>query len=123
MMHRPISNNALSSKAGAGASARELDPPLVTYEHRLSADLRWALSDASLFFEGKGSVQEAFRKIVSRLDALAIPYVVVGGLALFGHGYRRFTQDVDLLVTREGLQRIHDELEGLGYLPAFRGSR
>jgi hypothetical protein len=96
---------------------------VITYEQRLSSDPRWALSDASLFFEGKGSVQEALRKIVKRLDELGIPYVVVGGLALFGHGYRRFTQDVDLLVTREGLHRIHEALEGLGYLPPYRGSK
>jgi hypothetical protein len=57
------------------------------------------------------------------LDKLEIAYVVGGGLALFAHGYRRFTEDVDLLVTAEGLERIHRELEGLGYLPLFQGSR
>jgi hypothetical protein len=40
-------------------------------------------------------------------------------MALFHHGYRRFTEDVDLLVTREGLKRIHEELDGLSYLPQF----
>ena len=46
-----------------------------------------------------------------------IPYCVAGGMALFQHGYRRFTEDVDILVTREGLREIHAGLDGLGYLP------
>ena len=44
-------------------------------------------------------------------------------MALFQHGYRRFTEDVDLIVTPQGLQQIHDALEGLGYVRLFRGSK
>ena len=54
---------------------------------------------------------------------MKIPYAVVGGMALFFHGYRRFTEDVDILVGREGLERLHAELEGLGYVHVFSGSR
>ena len=42
---------------------------------------------------------------------------------MFLHGYRRFTEDVYLLVTREGLATIHERLEGLGYVPPFAGSK
>jgi len=48
---------------------------------------------------------------------------MAGGMALFFHGFRRFTEDVDILVTPEGLQQIHANLEGLGYVPLFSGSR
>ena len=44
-------------------------------------------------------------------------------MALFLHGYRRFTEDVDILVNAEGLHRIHQSLEGLGYIPPFAGSK
>lgn len=44
-------------------------------------------------------------------------------MALFLHGYRRFTEDVGILVTRENLKRIHERLEGHGYLPPFRSSK
>lgn len=71
----------------------------------------------------EGSVQEALRKITRDLDALGIPYAVVGGMALFLHGYRRFTEDVDILVRRENLKLIHERLEGHGYLPPFRNSK
>jgi hypothetical protein len=54
---------------------------------------------------------------------MGIPYAVVGGLALFQHGLRRFTEDVDILVTKEDLRRIHHELEGPGYLPPYAKSK
>ena len=44
-------------------------------------------------------------------------------MAMFLHGYRRFTEDVDILVTREGLERIHEALEGLGYVRLFAQSK
>ncbi len=96
---------------------------VVPYEKQLASDARWALSEGSKFFEGKSAVQEALRKITERLNGLGIPYAIVGGLALFRHGHRRFTEDVDILVTRKGLVTIHNHLEGLGYLPPFPKSK
>jgi hypothetical protein len=115
----------------ANVSPNPLQPPphgaviatLPTYEVRMSQDLEWALTQSGLFFEGRGEVQETLRRIVERLDALGVPYVVVGGMALFAHGYRRYTESVEILVTREGLKRIHEALEGLGYVPPFAQSK
>ena len=42
---------------------------------------------------------------------------------MFYHGYRPFAEDVDLLVSRQGLKAIHERLEGLGYVPPFAGSK
>ncbi len=95
----------------------------VPYEERLARDLRWALSEGSKFFEEKSGIQEALHKITRHLNELGISYAVAGGLALFSHGFRRFTEDVDILVTADGLKRIHEELEGRGYLPPFSGSK
>ncbi len=81
------------------------------------------MSEGSKFFEGAGAVQETLRKITKRLGELGIAYAVVGGMALFKQGVRRFTEDVDLLVTRDALKELHDRLEGLGYLPPFDGSK
>jgi hypothetical protein len=81
------------------------------------------LTEGSIFFEGQGAVQDTLRKVTVRLRDLGIPYAVVGGMALYSHGLRRFTEDVDLLVTLEGLKEIHHQLEGLGYLPPFTGSK
>src|ERR1051325_9285262 len=94
-----------------------------SFEERLGRDSRWALTEGSIFFEGRGAVQQTLRKITKRLGDLGIPYAVVGGMALFHHGLRRFTEDVDLLVTADGLREIHRQLEGLGYLPPFTNSK
>jgi len=94
-----------------------------TYEQRLDRNFEWALREGSMHFEKGNAVHKALRKITKRLQELGIPHAVVGGMAMFFHGYRRFTDDVDLLVTPEGLAELHRQLEGLGYLPPFQGSK
>lgn len=74
----------------------------VPYEQRLNQNSRWALSEGSLFFEDKGSVQQAMRRIAQRLEEIGVPYAIVGGMALFQHGFRRFTEDVHILVRQDG---------------------
>jgi hypothetical protein len=96
---------------------------MVNYEQLLDYDAEWALREGSMHFEEKNAVHNALRKIARRLDELGIPYAVVGGMALFFHGVRRFTEDVDILVTPEGLKELHRQLEGLGYVPPFAGSK
>ncbi len=76
-----------------------------------------------MFFQNEGEVQKSLRRITARINALGIDYAVVGGMALFLHGFRRFTEDVDILVTREGLAKLHQALEGSGYRPPFAGSK
>src|SRR5437763_1698554 len=96
---------------------------MITYEQQLDRDRRWAFREGSMHFEKESAVHKTLERITRRLDELGIPYAVVGGMALFFHGYRRFTDDVDILVTPEGLKLIHEKLEGLGYLPPFKGSK
>ncbi len=96
---------------------------VLPYEQLLNENPRWALSEGSNFFEGKSAVDKALLRISKRLNDLRVPYAVAGGMAVFRHGLRRFTEDVDILVTRDGLTAIHHELEGRGYLPPFAGSK
>lgn len=96
---------------------------MITYEQRLSQNRLWALQEGSMHFENESAVHKTLHRIVQRLDDLGIPYAIVGGMALFFHGLRRFTEDVDILVTREGLRQLHEALEGLGYIPPFAGSK
>jgi hypothetical protein len=96
---------------------------MIAYEQKLRQNLGWGFMEGSMHFEEESAVHKTLRKITRRLDELGIPYAVVGGMALFFHGYRRFTEDVDILVTREGLKEVHERLEGLGYVPPFTGSK
>ena len=93
------------------------------YERVLSADFTYAMSEGSRYFEDSGKVFEALREVTRRLNDLGIDYAVVGGIAVMKHGFRRFTEDVDLLVTKPDLERVHAALTGRGYLPKFRGSK
>jgi hypothetical protein len=94
-----------------------------TYEELLSRSLDWALTEGSLFFQNRGSVQTAMRRVCQRLDEMGTPYAVAGGMALYLHGYRRFTEDVDILITRDGLDRLHKLPDGRGFFLPFEGSK
>jgi len=96
---------------------------MIAYESQLNADRRWALSEGSRHFEEKSAVQDTLRRIAQRLESIGVPYAISGGMALFHHGYRRFTEDVDVLLTREGLAKVHESLAGLGYVPTHAGSK
>lgn len=96
---------------------------MIAYEKLLDGDFRWALREGSMHFERESAVHKSMQKIGRRLDELGVPYAIAGGMALFFHGYRRFTEDIDILVTPAGLEEIHRQLEGLGYLPPFAGSK
>jgi hypothetical protein len=72
---------------------------------------------------GSGSVNKTLKRLASDLKSHNIDYVVIGAVALLAHGYRRFTEDIDLVMTREGLEEFHRELIGLGYAPAFPQSK
>jgi len=104
-------------------SSEVLEASLPVYEQLLDRDWSWALREGSRHFDGKCAVQDALRRIARRLEDLEIPYAIYGGMAHFRHGFRRFTEDVDILVTREGLELIHARLEGLAYVPSFTGSK
>src|SRR6202521_2582304 len=68
-------------------------------------------------------VHQTLRAIAQRLNELQIPYCIAGGMALVAHGYDRTTVGVDVIVTEEGLDAIHRNLEGRGYVPPFRNSK
>ena len=72
---------------------------------------------------GTSDVHLALARVTKRLEELAIPYAVCGGMALNAHGYQRATTDVHVLVTAEGLKKFKEHSLGLGWLEKFPGSR
>jgi hypothetical protein len=58
-----------------------------------------------------------------RLGREGIPFGLIGALALPYYGYERFTEDIDILTTPEGLERIHEVIVGKGLLPRASGLR
>ncbi len=80
-------------------------------------------AEGQRYFMGQGSLHNALTQLAADLKAYGIDYAVIGAVALLAHGYPRFTEDIDLVLTREGLEKFHQELIGLGYAPAFPGAR
>ena len=80
-------------------------------------------AEARRYFMGEGTLNKTLARLANDLEQRGIDYMVIGAIALLAHGYPRFTEDIDLVMTSEGLQKFHDELVGLGYTPAFTGAR
>jgi hypothetical protein len=74
------------------------------------------------YFMGEGTLNKTLARLSSDLDERGIDYMVIGAVALLAHGYPRFTEDIDLVMTAEGLRKFHEELIGVGYVPAFPGA-
>ncbi len=81
-----------------------------------------AYQEGLRFFMGEGTLNETLRRVAKDLENRGIDYSVIGAVALNQHGYRRFTEDIDLLLTPEGLEKFQNELVSLGYRPAFKGA-
>ncbi len=81
------------------------------------------MSEGDRFLSGKGLVHETLARLAKRLRELEIPYAVAGGMALYSHGFRRVTDDIDLIVTKSDLLLLHQRLDGLGYLRPFETSK
>jgi hypothetical protein len=94
---------------------------MIIYEDRLNTDKAWALEEGGMFFERRSAVHETLQRLAKSLERLQVDYAIAGAMAMFLHGFRRFTEDVDVLVTREGLATIHEALEGRGYVKPFSG--
>lgn len=75
------------------------------------------------YFMGEGTVNKTLARLSNDLEEHGIDYAVIGAVALLAHGYPRFTEDIDLVMTVGGLEKFHQELVGLVYVPAFPGAR
>lgn len=89
---------------------RIIESPVLAYQEGLR------------FFMGEGILNETLRRVTKDLENRGIEYSVIGAVALNNYGYRRFTEDIYLLLTKEGLEKFQKELVGLGYRPAFQGA-
>ena len=71
---------------------------------------------------GAGDIYASLQRLVMELEERELDYAIIGGMALVAYGYRRFTEDIDLLMTPDALQIFRESLLGRGYLPAFDGA-
>ncbi len=81
-----------------------------------------AYEEALAFFGGRGMLGNTLKRLAAELEEHGIDYCVIGAVALNQHGYKRFTVDIDLLLSRDGLERFRAQLVGKGYRTAFEGA-
>lgn len=95
--------------------------PIADFEMALATPTS-AYEEGLAFFRGEGMMNRTLLRIAEDLERHGIDYAVIGAIALNQHGYQRFTHDIDLLMTPEGLETFREKLVGVGYLPAFPGA-
>ncbi len=89
---------------------------VIAYESELESSFDLVLREADQLYREQGRLKKTYERLAKCLDELGISYSLIGGYALILHGVRRFTEDIDLLVSQEGLDKIHEELIGRGYV-------
>jgi hypothetical protein len=58
------------------------------------------------YFMGKGRLNNTLARLSRDLEDHGIDYVVIGAVALRAHGYPRFTENIDLLMTADGFEKF-----------------
>ena len=73
-----------------------------------------ALDRIGAYFMGSSPVQDAATQIARLLSEMKIDYAIAGALCLAAHGVVRATEDVDVLISRDGLERFKKAWLGQG---------
>jgi len=89
----------------------------------LDARMDAVLARAGAYFMGQSPVHRAAEEIARRLEEAGIDYAIAGALSLGFHGYERLTDDVDIIVTREGLEHFKAAWLGRGYVNVRPGGK
>jgi hypothetical protein len=89
----------------------------------MAQDLTHMLREVDDFLVGESKVHRTLSRIASRLDESGIDFALAGGVAVGLRGHLRVTEDVDILITNEGLKRFRDLWLGRGYVEKFPGSK
>lgn len=120
---RPEAAAAVRDEPPAATSLDAVSLGIVPYETEglRSVEARFRVMDGH--FAGTSEVQQTMRRFARRLEEEGIPYAVFGAMALNVHGHVRVTTDLDVLVDAASRRRIHDLLDGRGFVPPFAGSR
>jgi hypothetical protein len=81
------------------------------------------LSFLGAYFMNKSPVHQAAEAIAHHLQEAGIDYAIAGALSLAAHGFVRATEDVDVIVTREGLEKFKERWLGRGYVNVRAGGK
>lgn len=81
------------------------------------------LESVGQFHMGTSPLHAAASQIARYFDDAGIEYAIAGALCLGAHGVVRATEDVDILITRDGLARFKEAWLGRGYVELRPGGK
>jgi hypothetical protein len=67
------------------------------------------LKEIDMFFNKRDRVHQTMRRLAKRLEKAEIPYAIMGAMAVNAHGAKRTTDDVDVLLTPQGLKLFRQQ--------------
>ncbi|CAF0929409.1 unnamed protein product [Rotaria sordida] len=79
--------------------------------------------ELSMFFNKDGPIWLTIRSLVKSLEDQKVNYAVIGGLAVYAHGYERTTHDCDILLSRADYEKFMAKLVNFGLKPKFEGRK
>ena len=130
MEHRDVAGCASALEHVRDGSGSPLLPPSARecYSREVaSSDLAFNLDSAlrkiGAFFVSESPIQRAARAVARRLDELGIDYAIAGALCLGAHGVVRATEDVDVLLGPDDLERFKAAWIGRGYVNLRPGGK
>jgi hypothetical protein len=91
--------------------------------HGVDRRLDEVLDFLGSFYMNKSPVHLAAEEIARLLTEAGIDYAIAGALSLAVHGFVRATEDVDIIITREGLERFKRDWIGRGYVSLRPGGK
>lgn len=95
----------------------------VSGTRRRSVGFWQGLKEIDKFFQGRDPVHKTMKRLAKRLEKAGIPYAIVGGMAVYAHQYRRTTDDLDVLLTRDGFAEFRRRFVPKYYSPTERPRR
>jgi hypothetical protein len=93
------------------------------YGETLDQRVAEELDALDAFFMGASKIHTAAELLAARLEDAGVDYAIAGALALAVHGFRRATEDVDVLISRQGLERFKQQWLGRGYVEIRSGGK
>jgi hypothetical protein len=81
------------------------------------------LESIGRFHMGTSPIHAAAHQIARYFDDAGVDYAIAGALCLGAHGVVRATEDVDILITRDGLARFKAAWLGRGYVDVRPGGK
>ncbi|CAF2106004.1 unnamed protein product [Rotaria magnacalcarata] len=81
------------------------------------------IRDLSMFLNKDGPIWLTIKSLAHDLESHKVDYAIIGGLAVYAHGYERTTTDCDILLSKADYEKFMAKLVNLGLEPKFQGAR